>query len=139
MQAAQRSAWHKVRGAICRSVTMSARASRPPGRSTRAASLNTLRLSADRLTTPLEMTASNEPFSKGSSSGSTPPAVRHVVFDCMPAASPARLPKTFPAGWPRHELMLAGPGPHRLSEEAQPSWLAYRRVCSRLVRDWLLL
>ena len=46
MHAAQRSAWHAVRAAICRSVTMSASASRPPGRSTRAASANTLRLSA---------------------------------------------------------------------------------------------
>ena len=68
MQAAQRSAWHEVRAAISRSVTMSASASLPPGRSTRAASANTRRLSAERLTTPLEITASNEPSSKGSSS-----------------------------------------------------------------------
>ena len=68
MQAAQRSAWHEVRAAIRRSVTMSASASRPPGRSTRAASANTRRLSAERLITPLEITASNEPSSKGSSS-----------------------------------------------------------------------
>ena len=39
---------------------MSASANRPPGRSTRAASENTRRLSATSLMTPLEMTASNE-------------------------------------------------------------------------------
>jgi rifampicin phosphotransferase len=41
MQAAQRSALHTMDSVSCRSVTMSAIATRPPGRSTRAASANT--------------------------------------------------------------------------------------------------
>src|SRR5262249_26833644 len=47
---------------------MSANCNRPPGRNTRITSLKTRRLSAQRLMTPLLMTASAQPFSTGSSS-----------------------------------------------------------------------
>lgn len=68
IHAAQSSAWRAVGVAISGLVTMSASASRPPDGSTRAASANTRRLSAERLTTPFGITASTEPSSNGSAS-----------------------------------------------------------------------
>ena len=58
MQAAHSATLRRVRSISSRALTMSAIASRPPGRSARAAAPNTASLSGARLTTPLEITTS---------------------------------------------------------------------------------
>src|SRR6185437_13683381 len=58
MHDAQRSALLTIASVSGCSVTMSATANRPPGRSTRAASANTCSLRGDKLITPLEITQS---------------------------------------------------------------------------------
>jgi hypothetical protein len=68
MQEAQRSASQTIDSFICVSLTMSAIARRPSGRSTRAASAKTAPLSGARLITPFEITQSKLSASAGSCS-----------------------------------------------------------------------
>ena len=68
MHAAHSATLRRVRSISSRELTMSAIASRPPGRSARAAARNTASLSGARLTTPLEITTSTLPGSAGGSS-----------------------------------------------------------------------
>ena len=68
MQAAHSATLRRVRSISSRSLTMSAIASRPPGRSARATARNTASLSGARLMTPLEITTSTLPGSAGGSS-----------------------------------------------------------------------
>ena len=101
MQAAHSSTLRRVRSFSGRPLTMSASASRPPGRSTRAASSNTLLLSTERLITPLEMTASKLASPNGSRSMRAsriglgePVAARRV------ALSTCSRVKSTPTTWP---------------------------------------
>ena len=86
MHAAHSSTLRRVRSFSGLPLTMSASASRPPGRSTRAASAKTRLLTTERLITPLEMTASNVASSNGSSSmlASTKLDVREAVAVAQP-------------------------------------------------------
>ena len=68
MQAAQSVALQVIPSGNCLSVTISEIARRPPGLSTRATSRNTRGLSAERLMTPLLMSASKPASSTGRSS-----------------------------------------------------------------------
>ncbi len=68
MQAAHSEASQVTPSGSCLALTMSAIASRPPGRSAAAAAANTAGLSGERLMTPLEITQSIEPGSTGGSS-----------------------------------------------------------------------
>ena len=68
IQAAHRWVLHTIHSLNWCSVTMSAMARRPPGRSTRPASRKTRALSEARLITPLEITTSKLASSKANSS-----------------------------------------------------------------------
>jgi hypothetical protein len=68
MHAAHSPTLRRVRSISSRSLTMSAMASRPPGRSAAAAERKTASLSGARLITPLEITTSIDAASTGGSS-----------------------------------------------------------------------